>query len=35
MVFVEPPAPAARVELGLETCEPVALRLSYPVQVEV
>ncbi len=27
MVFDEPPAPAARVELGFETCEPAALRL--------
>ena len=28
IVFEEPPAPAAREELGLETCEPVALRLQ-------
>jgi len=26
IVLEEPPAPAARDELGLETCEPVALR---------
>ena len=29
MVFDEPPAPAARVELGLATCEPAALRLLF------
>ena len=28
MVFDEPPAPAARVELGFETMFPVARRLS-------
>jgi len=28
IVFDEPPAPAARVELGFDTCEPVALRLT-------
>lgn len=27
MVFDEPPAPAARVELGFDACEPAALRL--------
>jgi len=26
IVFDEPPAPAARVEFGFDTCEPVALR---------
>lgn len=28
MVFDEPPAPAARVELGFETALPVARRLT-------
>ena len=33
MVFDEPPAPAARVELGFDACEPVALRLLTGVQI--
>lgn len=39
MVFDEPPAPAARAELGLATCEAVALRLVFEtrrvIEVEV
>ena len=31
MVFDEPPAPAARVELGFETVLPVARRLTRKV----
>lgn len=30
MVFDEPPAPAAREELGFATCEPAARRLFMP-----
>jgi hypothetical protein len=29
MVFEDPPAPAARDELGFDTCEPAARRLFF------